>query len=1153
MTRITGIGKAASVSFAPDAPYFAAGAIAGALDASFSNTASIEIYKIDFTSGDELPLAGSYPSPSNEPFSRVSWGKAGSGTEQFSLGLIAGGLGDGSIGVWNPLSLINGTDEALVHHLKPHTGPVRGLEFNLHSNLLASGADEGDIHIWDMTNPTEPIHYPPLKSVGSAAQGEIAYLSWNPNQNVHHILASTSYNGSTVVWDLKKQKPAISFRDPSRSRCSVLQWNPAAATQLMLASDDDSSPDLKLWDVRNTMSPVKEFVGHTKGVIAMKWCPTDSRYLLTCGKDSRTFCWDTVSGEIVSELPAGMNFDLHWYSKIPGLVSASSFEGNVGFYNIEGHRRLNAGEAFVDSVNLRAPNWMKCPVGVSFGFGGKLVSCKLSQSTTNPPTGSSEVYIHDLVTELSLVSRSTEFEAAIQDGEKTSLRALCDKKSQESKSEDDREMWGFLKIMFEDDGTARTKLVTHLGFVAQTGEVLEELSQEMNSVNLDDRITDEAGSTVDRSLLPTENAEDFFNNIQSPRADPLPSKSHDTIVGEENLLSNGETIQEELDEQVGSDASSFDDDIRCALVTGNYKGAVSQCIKANRMADALVIAHLGGESLWATTRDQYLKKSNSSYSKVISAMVNKDLTSLVNHRPLDSWKETLALLCSFAERDEWATLCDSLGSRLMTDGRTLAATLCYVCAGNVEKTVEIWSRSLNNELEGRPYVDLLQELMEKTIILVFATGQKRFSAPLSKLVENYAELLASQGLLRTAMEYLKLLGSEETSQELAILQDRISLSIEESEAPKTSQYDNSQPSQESAYVADQSGYGVSSGTQPYYQPQPHEGSSAPYADNYQHQQQFSGPYGGGYSTPSPYQQAPQQAPSPYQHAPQQAPSPYQHAPQQAPQQPHMFLPTQTPQVPSTNFPPAIVAQPTVHSFAPSNPPPLRNVEKYQLAPTLGAQLYPGVANTPYQTVQPSSGPLGSGSVGGGPSQMGSIPGHTISQAPAPIPAQRPFMPGMNNTAAGFSQRPAMGASMQAPSLAQPSQVVAAPAPATPPPTVQTVDTSKVPAHQKPVISTLTRLFNETSEALGGPRAPPAKKRELDDNSKKMGALFAKLNSGDISKNAADKLVQLCVALDNGDFATALQIQVQMTTSEWDECNFWLAALKRMIKTRQSVR
>lgn len=68
--------------------------------------------------------------------------------------------------------------------------------------------------------------------------------------------------------------------------------------------------------------------------------------------------------------------------------------------------------------------------------------------------------------------------------------------------------------------------------------------------------------------------------------------------------------------------------------------------------------------------------------------------------------------------------------------------------------------------------------MEKTITLALATGQKRFSASLSKLVENYAELLASQGLLSTAMEYLKLLGSDGSSQELTILSDRIAFSAE---------------------------------------------------------------------------------------------------------------------------------------------------------------------------------------------------------------------------------------------------------------------------------------------------------------------------------------------------------------------------------------
>lgn len=84
----------------------------------------------------------------------------------------------------------------------------------------------------------------------------------------------------------------------------------------------------------------------------------------------------------------------------------------------------------------------------------------------------------------------------------------------------------------------------------------------------------------------------------------------------------------------------------------------------------------------------------------------------------------------------------------------------------------------------------------------------------------------------------------------------------------------------------------------------------------------------------------------------------------------------------------------------------------------------------------------------------------------------------------------------------------------------------VAAHQKSIIATLTRLFNETAEALGGVRANPAKKREIEDNSRKVGDLFVKLNSGDISRNAADKLVQLCQALDNGDFSAALQIQVQ---------------------------
>lgn len=41
---------------------------------------------------------------------------------------------------------------------------MRGLEFNaIAPNLLASGAEDGEIIIWDLVVPAEPSHFPPLK------------------------------------------------------------------------------------------------------------------------------------------------------------------------------------------------------------------------------------------------------------------------------------------------------------------------------------------------------------------------------------------------------------------------------------------------------------------------------------------------------------------------------------------------------------------------------------------------------------------------------------------------------------------------------------------------------------------------------------------------------------------------------------------------------------------------------------------------------------------------------------------------------------------------------------------------------------------------------------------------------------------------------
>lgn len=65
------------------------------------------------------------------------------------------------------------------------------------------------------------------------------------------------------------------------------------------------------------------------------------------------------------------------------------------------------------------------------------------------------------------------------------------------------------------------------------------------------------------------------------------------------------------------------------------------------------------------------------------------------------------------------------------------------------------------------------------MVLGLATGTKQVSASLARLVCYYAELLASQGLLSIALEYLKLVPTDDSSQELTILRDRISHSSQE--------------------------------------------------------------------------------------------------------------------------------------------------------------------------------------------------------------------------------------------------------------------------------------------------------------------------------------------------------------------------------------
>ncbi len=86
----------------------------------------------------------------------------------------------------------------MVAQTNHHSGPVRALAVNpFQTNVLASGASESEVFIWDLNNPTQ--HLTP----GQKTQPfhDVSAVAWNRAH--YHILATTSPDGRNVVWDLR--------------------------------------------------------------------------------------------------------------------------------------------------------------------------------------------------------------------------------------------------------------------------------------------------------------------------------------------------------------------------------------------------------------------------------------------------------------------------------------------------------------------------------------------------------------------------------------------------------------------------------------------------------------------------------------------------------------------------------------------------------------------------------------------------------------------------------------------------------------------------------------------------------------------------------------------------------------------------------------
>ncbi|XP_048801302.1 protein transport protein Sec31B isoform X2 [Lagopus muta] len=761
--------------------YLATGTSAQQLDASFSTNATLEIFEVDFRD-PSLDMKQKGTLPASNRFHKLIWGNFGNGSPE-SSGVIIGGGENGVLTMYSAHRILASKSDPVIGQTEKHSGPVRALDFNpFQSNLLASGANDSEIFIWDLNNFSVPM----TPGTKSQPHEDISVVSWN--RQVQHILSSAHPSGKAVVWDLRKNEPIIKVSDHSnRMHCSGMAWHPEVATQLVLSSEDDRLPVIQIWDLRFATSPLSQLEGHTRGILSVSWCQADPELLLSSAKDNRILCWNPGTGEVVYELPIRSQwcFDVQWCPRNPSVFSAATFDGWINIYsvmggNLEAQQKTQADKISSSFNNLdpfgtgqtlpplqvpeqvaqttlipplkKPPKWIRRPVGVSFAFGGKLITFGLTKAPGQQmqQTYPHQVFISQVTTETEFLLRSRELQMALQSG---NLLDYCKGKIQTAKLKYEENLWKFLKVNLEQE--SRTKLLKLLGYSK------EDLQKKITSC-LSNGIPDK------QPLLET----DDTNAAQS---DQLLINSSDDVAAVssssaffDNLIPQNMSM---LEIPVTEDTDGL---ISQALLLGNFEGAVDLCMRAERFADAIILAIAGGENLLKETQKRYFAKQKTKLSLLVSSIVQQNWQDIVRTCDLQSWKEALAILLTYSKREDYTQLCDMLGSRLELEGdATLSndACLCYISSGNVERLVECW---VKNHETSSPLA--LQDLIEKVMVLSRSIEMLRGTAEpmpgpiLAEQITQYASLLASQGCLAAAMNYLP-----NSSKELLIeqLRDRL--------------------------------------------------------------------------------------------------------------------------------------------------------------------------------------------------------------------------------------------------------------------------------------------------------------------------------------------------------------------------------------------
>ncbi|ORZ13080.1 hypothetical protein BCR42DRAFT_419127 [Absidia repens] len=102
--------------------------------------------------------------------------------------------------------------------------------------------------------------------------------------------------------------------------------------------------------------------------------------------------------------------------------------------------------------------------------------------------------------------------------------------------------------------------------------------------------------------------------------------------------------------------------------------------------------------------------------------------------------------------------------------------------------------------------------------------------------------------------------------------------------------------------------------------------------------------------------------------------------------------------------------------------------------------------------------------------------------------------------------------------------------------------SNIKTEHEPIYQALSKVTPQPRNQMES-----GQKKYWEDTDKRLDNLFQQLNNHDVSDSVAQSLITLVQAFSDGQYEKALNIQMHLVTTKYEECSSWLLAVKRIIE------